>query len=54
VTDSADAISAPRHHGCRVWGDDRANGKVARTDMLRLKNEVADQLCEATGGPRHW
>jgi hemoglobin len=35
----------------RVGGDDRANGKFARTDILRLKKEVADQLCEATGGP---
>jgi hemoglobin len=35
----------------RVGGDDRANGKFARTDIPRLKKEVADQLCEATGGP---
>ena len=35
----------------RVGGDDRANGKFARTDIERLKKEVADQLCEATGGP---
>jgi hemoglobin len=35
----------------RVAGDDRANGKFARTDIERLKKEVADQLCEATGGP---
>jgi hemoglobin len=35
----------------RVGGDDRANGKFARTDIARLKKEVADQLCEATGGP---
>src|SRR5215471_959155 len=35
----------------RVGGDDRANGKFARTDISRLKKEVADQLCEATGGP---
>jgi hemoglobin len=35
----------------RVGGDDRANGKFARTDIPRLKMEVSDQLCEATGGP---
>ena len=35
----------------RVGGDDRANGKFARTDIARLMKEVADQLCEATGGP---
>jgi hemoglobin len=35
----------------RVGGDDRANKKFARTDIARLKKEVADQLCEATGGP---
>src|ERR1700756_4258082 len=37
--------------GARVGGDDRANGKFARTDIERLKKEVADQLCEVTGGP---
>ena len=35
----------------RVGGDDRANGKFARTDIERLKKEVVDQLCEAAGGP---
>jgi hemoglobin len=35
----------------RVAGDDRANGKFARTDIGRLKKELVDQLCEATGGP---
>jgi hemoglobin len=35
----------------RVGGDDRANQKFVRTDIPRLKKEVADQLCEATGGP---
>lgn len=35
----------------RVGGDDRANGKFVRTDIDRLKKEVVDQLCEATGGP---
>src|SRR6476619_4505723 len=35
----------------RVGGDDRANGKFARTDIDRLKKEVGEQLCEATGGP---
>jgi hemoglobin len=35
----------------RVGGDDRANKKFVRTDIPRLKKEVADQLCEVTGGP---
>jgi hemoglobin len=35
----------------RVGGDDRANGKFARTDIPRLQKEVADQLCEVTRGP---
>ena len=35
----------------RVGGDDRANGKFVRTDIARLLKEVADQLCEVTGGP---
>ncbi len=35
----------------RVGGDDRANGKFVRTDIERLKKEIIDQLCEATGGP---
>jgi hemoglobin len=35
----------------RVGGDDRANGKFVRTDLPRIKKQVADQLCEATGGP---
>jgi hemoglobin len=35
----------------RVGGDDRANQKFVRTDIARLMKEVADQLCEATGGP---
>ena len=35
----------------RVAGDDRANGKFARTDIDRLKKELVDQLCEAAGGP---
>jgi hemoglobin len=35
----------------RAGGDDRANAKFVRTDIARLKKEVADQLCEVTGGP---
>ena len=35
----------------RVGGDDRANGKFARTDIARHMKEVAGQLCEAAGGP---
>jgi hemoglobin len=48
----ADAINAITESWvARVGGDDRANGKFARTDIGRLKQEVADQLCEVTGGP---
>jgi hemoglobin len=39
----------------RAGGDDRTNGRFVRTDLPRLKQKVADQLanqlCEATGGP---
>ena len=47
-----DAINAVTESWvARVGGDDRANGKFARTDIARLKKELVDQLCEATGGP---
>jgi hemoglobin len=47
-----DAINAVTESWvARVGGDDRANGKFARTDLPRLKQELADQLCEVTGGP---
>jgi hemoglobin len=35
----------------RCAGDARINGKFARTDIPRLKAELIDQVCEATGGP---
>ncbi len=35
----------------RCAGDDRINRKFVRTDIPRLKKMLADQLCEATGGP---
>jgi hemoglobin len=35
----------------RCAGDNRINGKFARTDIARLKAELVDQVCEATGGP---
>jgi hemoglobin len=35
----------------RCAGDDRINGKFERTDIPRLKKMLADQVCEATGGP---
>jgi len=31
--------------------DNRINGKFARTDIARLKANLVDQVCEATGGP---
>ena len=35
----------------RCAADDRINGKFARTDIPRLKANLADQVCQATGGP---
>ena len=35
----------------RCAADDRINGKFARTDIARLKANLVDQVCEATGGP---
>lgn len=35
----------------RCAGDDRINGKFARTDVPRLKQMLVDQICQATGGP---
>jgi hemoglobin len=35
----------------RCAADDRINGKFARTDIHRLKANLVDQVCEATGGP---
>src|ERR671919_1274115 len=35
----------------RCAADDRINGKFVRTDIPRLKQMLADQVCEATGGP---
>jgi hemoglobin len=32
-------------------GDERITKKFARTDVPRLKKMLADQVCEATGGP---
>ena len=35
----------------RVAADDRINLKFVRTDLVRLRKELIDQVCEATGGP---
>jgi hemoglobin len=35
----------------RCAADERINGKFARTDIGRLKRMLADQICEASGGP---
>jgi hemoglobin len=35
----------------RCAGDSRINGKFARTDVPRLKAMLADQICQASGGP---
>ena len=35
----------------RCAGDDRINGKFARTDIARLKANLVDQVCQASGGP---
>src|SRR5256885_12569875 len=38
----------------RVAADDRINKKFARTDLVRLRKMLIDQVCEATGGPCHY
>ena len=35
----------------RVGKDDRINRKFAKSDLDRFVKELADQLCETTGGP---
>jgi hemoglobin len=35
----------------RCAADDRINGKFVRTDIPRLKANLVDQVCEASGGP---
>ena len=35
----------------RCAADARINGKFARTDIPRLRANLIDQVCEATGGP---
>jgi hemoglobin len=45
ITAVVDSFSA------RCAGDDRINGKFARTDIPRLRKMLVDQICEATGGP---
>ena len=35
----------------RCAGDDRINGKFARTDIPRLSQMLKDQVCMASGGP---
>jgi hemoglobin len=35
----------------RCAADDRINRKFARTDIGRLKKMLADQICQASGGP---
>jgi hemoglobin len=35
----------------RCADDARINGKFARTDILRLKANLVDQVCAASGGP---
>jgi hemoglobin len=57
MTGSAAATRSMRspNRGWPGQGDDRTNGRFVRTDLPRLKKQVADQLadqlCEATGGP---
>ena len=45
ITAVVDSFSA------RCAGDNRINGKFARTDIPRLQKMLVDQVCEATGGP---
>ena len=35
----------------RCAKDDRINAKFGRTDIVRLKKMLVDQVCKATGGP---
>jgi hemoglobin len=35
----------------RVAKDDRINKKFARTDLVRLRRMLIDQVCEVAGGP---
>jgi hemoglobin len=35
----------------RVAKDDRINQKFAKTDLVRLRQMLIDQVCEAAGGP---
>jgi hemoglobin len=35
----------------RVAKDDRINQKFAKTDLVRLRQMLIDQICEAAGGP---
>ena len=35
----------------RVAKDDRINQKFAKTDLVRLRKMLIDQICEAAGGP---
>ncbi|HEY0492823.1 MAG TPA: group 1 truncated hemoglobin [Candidatus Dormibacteraeota bacterium] len=35
----------------RVAADGRINSKFARTDLVRLRKMLIDQVCEAAGGP---
>jgi len=35
----------------RVGADQRINGFFAKTDLARLKKMLADQICQAAGGP---
>lgn len=47
-----DAISAVvDDFVARCAADARINGKFARTNVPRLKANLVDQVCEATGGP---
>ena len=34
-----------------VAGDERINGRFANTDIPKLKRNLVDQVCAATGGP---
>lgn len=47
-----DSITAVvEHFRDRVAGDTRINQKFARTDLVRLRKMLIDQVCEAAGGP---
>ena len=45
------ATISAAYYGALERGDKRINGFFAKTDIPRLKRNLVDQICAATGGP---